>query len=906
MYKKIINIFLAMSILLVFAALPASAHIGKGFSDNFESFQNAAVSWGEAELGYNGWKVKYTRNATASSELMAKVTPTATTKGMSMRFEQNYTQHSSELMSVKKSLAQKFESGSVEIGLSVYLHDLNTRRMLQIMQGGTARTFFYIEQANGRFFTPEAATNIYLSENKWYDIKIVFGLGTTKYDISVVDENGNIQSATLANCYCYKEISDDIIINTRELKGSTNTLFADGVKSVTDVDDIYIKGINRTYDYTFTDNFDNFTDEDLTSYGYYVAYANGTDAKNIGSFSSAETDRGRSVKATVLSHSANCGDAPLFAHNTGNEHRLTGSVYVGFSVYLKDYSIPVRMMFGGLEMFKIASGDGRIYIAGAEKTDCKLQSGKWYDVRIMYNTASKDAAFEIYSGGEYVTSYSLNDSREKNTIEFIQYVYFGTAPYFEYSSSEPGEYFIDNIKISQSEEVYTKNEESGGAFKIAYSTPFTGTITAINSPIRVTFTNKIDISSFNSSTVFVNGEAVPEDSVNFGEDGYTCILNIQREYGESYQVDFKNVKDVNASEYSGFLEFDTYGKEVSSESFSLRNSEGIEPLVLKSGAYTASANISASGEEKRNVRLTVAFYENDNRLIDVKTVTKSVNGGESDKISVSIDVPAYVDESDENIGYSLNAILWEAENIKPIAVCKKIKKEKKPPVIIIKLDDLNAERVNIFEEWADYADSVGVKFGFGVIVNAFDNGTAEQINRIKTLGERENIELWLHGYDHALVNNNGEFRQSREAQKETFEKCIAAADKAGITFKSINAPFNDMNSDTADLLENDFTDITTVMIMTENKPVFLNNRSFNTLYNKNILESGAGTVNTRDVFKDLYDELKNNNYILMQGHPAQWDEENKQTFKDIVYYLKAIGAVFMTPSEYTDSIKQTR
>jgi len=43
----------------------------------------------------------------------------------------------------------------------------------------------------------------------------------------------------------------------------------------------------------------------------------------------------------------------------------------------------------------------------------------------------------------------------------------------------------------------------------------------------------------------------------------------------------------------------------------------------------------------------------------------------------------------------------------------------------------------------------------------------------------------------------------------------------------------------------------------------------------------------------------------MQGHPNMWNTEEKwNNFKKIIDYLIEKGSIFMTPSEYLDSLKK--
>lgn len=42
-------------------------------------------------------------------------------------------------------------------------------------------------------------------------------------------------------------------------------------------------------------------------------------------------------------------------------------------------------------------------------------------------------------------------------------------------------------------------------------------------------------------------------------------------------------------------------------------------------------------------------------------------------------------------------------------------------------------------------------------------------------------------------------------------------------------------------------------------------------------------------------------YIVLQGHPNQWDDKRFEDFTKVVRYLKEQGCPFMTASEYVES-----
>ncbi len=57
-------------------------------------------------------------------------------------------------------------------------------------------------------------------------------------------------------------------------------------------------------------------------------------------------------------------------------------------------------------------------------------------------------------------------------------------------------------------------------------------------------------------------------------------------------------------------------------------------------------------------------------------------------------------------------------------------------------------------------------------------------------------------------------------------------------------------------------------------------------------------------FKAIYERsAATKPYLSLQGHPNQWDDQRWAGFVEIIEFLKSKSCVFMTPSEYIQSLR---
>ena len=110
---------------------------------------------------------------------------------------------------------------------------------------------------------------------------------------------------------------------------------------------------------------------------------------------------------------------------------------------------------------------------------------------------------------------------------------------------------------------------------------------------------------------------------------------------------------------------------------------------------------------------------------------------------------------------------------------------------------------------------------------------------------------------------------------------------------------------------NDSKTQTTVKVISENFPQIDTLMHFGylemaegmiCLENDVIVEPAVGDISF-DLFKKGYMSNQDKDYIQLLAHPGLWYANDWSEYRKIVEFLKERGAIFMTPSQYHDSIK---
>ena len=217
------------------------------------------------------------------------------------------------------------------------------------------------------------------------------------------------------------------------------------------------------------------------------------------------------------------------------------------------------------------------------------------------------------------------------------------------------------------------------------------------------------------------------------------------------------------------------------------------------------------------------------------------------------------------------------------------------PKIILKLDDIYVRKgVVLCSSTLDFLTQNKIKAGLGTIAGRNDSTMFSTLKNYLTavnLKQEKLFEIWNHGYDHSKT----EFKDSTyEFQKSHFEKANhIILQLLGIQMHTFGTPFNASDSVTNSVISenSDYK----VFMYNSIKPKQSNGVLY--LDHRVNMEKGTGKPEF-DYFLENYNKSKYNNYLILQGHPNQWNAEKLEQFRKIINFLISEGCEFVTPYEY--------
>jgi peptidoglycan/xylan/chitin deacetylase (PgdA/CDA1 family) len=221
----------------------------------------------------------------------------------------------------------------------------------------------------------------------------------------------------------------------------------------------------------------------------------------------------------------------------------------------------------------------------------------------------------------------------------------------------------------------------------------------------------------------------------------------------------------------------------------------------------------------------------------------------------------------------------------------------KEQIVIIKLDDLMVSTLSAFQKVNDIIIEKDIKAGFGIIANSLESNGSNQAyyDAIKRLANNSRVEIWNHGYTHALNGTtSGEFFNTPyDQQYENFKKAMElVASKCGVEMRSFGSPGNRADSSFIKVIRQ-FPQIKVFMF-----PSLIDTNSNQLLLSNRVdMESTTGMLEY-DFFVKKYNRNESLPYMVLQGHPGMWDEARFEDFIKIIDFIKMRGCTFMTPNEY--------
>lgn len=227
----------------------------------------------------------------------------------------------------------------------------------------------------------------------------------------------------------------------------------------------------------------------------------------------------------------------------------------------------------------------------------------------------------------------------------------------------------------------------------------------------------------------------------------------------------------------------------------------------------------------------------------------------------------------------------------------------KPPIIILKLDDVGHWLSPRWHRVADYLAEKKVKCSMGVIGEALEKIQPETVDFIHKNRDSGMIEFWLHGWHlRTPKETSGEWESgTEEEQLEKIERGEKLAqEKLGFTFAAFGPHWSATTDETEKALQ--ASPEIRIWLYGPKQPKY---------FKKLSIPRVMGLENPTFVpdfakFKDVYEKYgKKQSVLVLQGHPDQWaDPDNKrwEGFKQIIDFLQGQGCTFMTPTEYEQSL----
>ncbi|MDD4969240.1 MAG: hypothetical protein PHT07_07385 [Paludibacter sp.] len=232
-------------------------------------------------------------------------------------------------------------------------------------------------------------------------------------------------------------------------------------------------------------------------------------------------------------------------------------------------------------------------------------------------------------------------------------------------------------------------------------------------------------------------------------------------------------------------------------------------------------------------------------------------------------------------------------------------------VVIIKADDLGDTTANwnrFMKIVIDNKICAGVGVIPGRVTTQGSISEMKRINELRQSNEFPYIEFWNHGYDHHKTNKETEFSGSdlNDQTKRIQMSQNFLFDNLSSTCHTFGAPFNKTSGVTSSALVNS-PEINVWLSYQKIEKHFLgdwkdpNKKVITKMDQHIILNTDYLYLNDfpiGDIINN-YERDKEKPYVLIQIHPAKWDERRFNQFEKLIHFYKDRHlAIFMTPYQY--------
>jgi peptidoglycan/xylan/chitin deacetylase (PgdA/CDA1 family) len=244
----------------------------------------------------------------------------------------------------------------------------------------------------------------------------------------------------------------------------------------------------------------------------------------------------------------------------------------------------------------------------------------------------------------------------------------------------------------------------------------------------------------------------------------------------------------------------------------------------------------------------------------------------------------------------------------------------KPPLIVIKTDDLRPIEGKVHPLWqklVDYLAAKNVKASIGMNMDKLGDATPAYIEWVKNHQASGAIEFWFHGWDHATHEVDGvkynEFnKRSYGEQRKRFEDSQKLAKETfGFAFVTFGPPGGTSNGAFDENTVRVMADDPDMKVWLYPQPIDKKGQELaaggkiailDRVWAVN-LESKVGQPDFPK-FLEGYAKNPDREYFVLQGHPMSWGTpERFAEFEKIIDFLIAQKAEFLTPTELAAKLK---
>ena len=386
---------------------------------------------------------------------------------------------------------------------------------------------------------------------------------------------------------------------------------------------------------------------------------------------------------------------------------------------------------------------------------------------------------------------------------------------------------------------------------------------------------------------------VEDAVVTIAKDKKSVTLSFDKDKSTHYHIAFE-VTDLFGATLSDFVEVNTEKPTVVTDAVKFYDADGNAVTTLPSrGDVYAKVNAYSGDGKTYDANMWIALYDEAGKLKSVKFAPVEITP-EEQELSSDIYVPG------DGKAYFVKAGIV-LPNLKPVAFGTI-----HTQVIIIRLDDLKVGTMDAYSALTDWAAENEVALSIGMVCNSIDEDNGAYIQTVKDMVNTGFVEIWCHGYDHTYHEGTGvtaEFtRQTAEYQAEVLRRCYDAVyEKTDgvVKLSCLGTPSGGMDENTFAALE----------MVPEFKANFgstsvpYDGNGFANLTNSLWMEPSTGKLQTLDTLKGYYDSRTvGKEYMIFGCHAGYFSDEDMDTLKAFVEYLKTKDLVFMTPSQYADFI----